>query len=67
MSAEEARAVERRTVEALPDVLADAVAEAKQEDGISERRGAAGEAGKRALQEETRARCGRMVMMLDAT
>ena len=66
MSAEEARAVARRTVEALPDALADAVAEAKQEDGISERHGAAGEARKRALQEETRARCGRMAMMLRA-
>ena len=66
MIAEEARAVARRTVEALPDALADVVAEAKQEDRISERLCAAGEARKRALQEETRTRCGRMVMMLDA-
>ena len=66
MSAEEARAAARRTVEALPDALAEAAAEAKEEDEIGERRAAAGEAGKRALREETRARCGRMAMMLNA-
>ena len=66
MSGEEARAAARRTVEALPDALAEAAAEAEEEDRIGERRAAAGEARKRALQEETRARCGRMAMMLNA-
>ena len=66
MSGEEARAVARRTVEALPDALAEAAAEAKEEDRIGEGHAAAGEARKRALQEETRARCGRMAMMLNA-
>lgn len=67
MSAEEARAVARTIVDALPDALAEAVAEAKKEDRISERHAVAGEARKRALQEETRARCGIMVMMLDVS
>ena len=64
MSGEEARAAARTIVEALPDALADAVAEAKDEDRIGERHAAAGEARKRALQEDTRARCGRMAMVL---
>ena len=66
MSGEEVRAAARRTVEALPDALAEAAAAAEEEDWIGEGHAAAGEARKRALQEETRARCGRMAMMLNA-
>lgn len=64
MSGEEARAAARTIGEALPDAIAGAVAEAKEEDRIGDRHAAAGEARKRALQEDTRARCGRTAMVL---